>query len=841
VSGAPQSQLHSSSSPAPGSSCYYSDWGDPQGDAAQLDAAAYGALYDCPSGQWTFPVITYDTWQSSQLDTVEVGIDTDANLNTGCGGFEWMVAATYVTTTAQFVAATLSTPSCNQSTWTVSGTATVSRADNSSIALHVSSATINVGSALRWFAFIKGVGTPGDILPDNPPGLHLEEGFAGGACTDALFGSRAPRAYGTVADPPKALAVLRQSGFSDSRTAGAGVISASGDPLAMERALSSAGLPSHLLPDRHLSLDVAPNDPGYATQWNLQAVNAPHAWDLTQGSPSVVVADVDTGVDATHPDLAGKLVDGWNAVSGTALGTGNSDTVGHGTAVAGVIGASTNNGSGLASLGWKTSVMPIKSDDATGAPLSSAVVAGIRYAADHGARIVNLSLGTECPDPGLAGAVAYAQSKGLLVVASGGNALQEGNRISYPAAYPNVLAVGGTGFDGSHAGYANVGSYIDLVAPAGSNDGQAPHNIPVLASGGGITTTAGTSFAAPLVAAAAALVVSVKSDITAGDLAADLTSTATHLGTPGRNPTYGWGLLNAAAAVANVVPQTPPPSPTPSPTPPTPPSPTPTPSPAPTSAGPLPEQVAPPPPPKSGYWMVGSGGDVYAFGDAPYLGGVPGAAANIEPTASGKGYWIVSPMGRVAAFGDATLFGDARAALGGGEKAVSISRTSTGAGYWIFTDRGRVSAFGDAKFLGDMSAVKLNGPVLGSISTPSGRGYYMVASDGGIFTFGDAAFHGSMGGRHLNAPVKGLVPTTDGSGYWLVASDGGIFAFEAPFRGSMGSSRLNRPVTGMVRFGNGYLMVAEDGGVFNFSDRQFAGSLGSNPPALPVAAVATLS
>ena len=107
-------------------------------------------------------------------------------------------------------------------------------------------------------------------------------------------------------------------------------------------------------------------------------------------------------------------------------------------------------------------------------------------------------------------------------------------------------------------------------------------------------------------------------------------------------------------------------------------------------------------------------------------------------------------------------------------------RTPTNNGYWIFTDIGRALPFGARTFLGDMSAVRLNGPVLGSIATPSGHGYYMVASDGGVFSFGDAAFHGSMGGARLNQPVMGLVPDPDNVGYWLVASDGGVFAFDAP-------------------------------------------------------------
>jgi ligand-binding sensor domain-containing protein len=115
----------------------------------------------------------------------------------------------------------------------------------------------------------------------------------------------------------------------------------------------------------------------------------------------------------------------------------------------------------------------------------------------------------------------------------------------------------------------------------------------------------------------------------------------------------------------------------------------------------------------------------------------------------------------------------------------------------------------------------------------------MVASDGGVFAFGDAQFYGSMGATRLNAPVMSLVPDADNVGYWLVARDGGIFAFNAAFRGSMGATPLNKPVTGMVRNGNGYLMVGEDGGIFNFSDQPFAGSLGANPPSIPIVAVAS--
>jgi len=248
---------------------------------------------------------------------------------------------------------------------------------------------------------------------------------------------------------------------------------------------------------------------------------------------------------------------------------------------------------------------------------------------------------------------------------------------------------------------------------------------------------------------------------------------------------------------------------------------------------------------KVGYWMVGSDGAVYGFGDAAHFGSATPAAGSsavdLEPTPSGAGYWIVTDKGTVTAHGDASYFGAPSAAtLTAGETVTSLSSTPTGRGYWVFTSKGRVVNFGDATHYGDVSKVKLNGPVLDSIPTTTGRGYYMVASDGGIFAFGDAVFYGSMGGTKLNKPVQSLVPDGDGVGYWLVASDGGIFAFQAGFRGSLGAVKLNKPVTGMVRYADGYMMVGEDGGIFNFSTKPFLGSLGANPPLRPIVSVAAL-
>jgi hypothetical protein len=251
---------------------------------------------------------------------------------------------------------------------------------------------------------------------------------------------------------------------------------------------------------------------------------------------------------------------------------------------------------------------------------------------------------------------------------------------------------------------------------------------------------------------------------------------------------------------------------------------------------------------KSGYWMLSADGSVHAFGDARADGVQPfgragRTAVDLEPSTTHNGLAVLYSDGFIRIWGQQDQLycrSVQPPPLEPGEQVASLSSTPFGDGCWVFTTKGRVFPTGAAQSYGDLRGDPLNGPVLDSIPTPSGKGYYMVASDGGIFAFGDAKFYGSVGDRHLNAPVQSLVPDPDGTGYWLVASDGGVFAFEAPFRGSMGGTHLNKPMAGMVSFGNGYLMVGEDGGIFNFSDKEFLGSLGGNPPASPIVAVAAL-
>jgi hypothetical protein len=773
--------------------CYHSFWVDSEGEVGHLDIASYGTVYDCSTGTWSFTMSTFETWPSFVLARAAIGIDVDGNPATGCGGFDWTLQGPY--TGLETAAELVRTPSCDPDHQSRAALTVANRPDGASITLTVSNTLLGSPSALRWFGYLRGFADPtGDYGPDQ--GHHLEFGFAG-PCSPVPVGLDDSSSYLVADEPAVAAGALAAAGLSDVRHRGAGVVSFDGDPSVAARALTDAKVDGPITLERTRGFFDIPNDPGYGSQWALPAVNAPEAWSRTHGSGTVVVASVDSGIDASHPDLVGKLAPGFDAVTGTPLSPGNSDVVGHGTATAGVIAAATGNGTGLASLGWDTVVMPIKVGDST--PTLSAVTAAIRYAADHGARVINISAGGPCRDQNEADAVAYAQSKGVLVVAATGNDFFAGNRINYPAALPGVLAVGASDFDGDVALYSNEGNYVSLVAPGGSGDGNPVHDITLLAPGGGVRTSSGTSYSAPLVSAAAALVLSIQPSLDGDQVAGILTSTAVPLGTAAWSPAYGYGLLDVGAAVAAAAPFQ--------------------------SAGRA-----------SGYWMVTEAGEVFSFGNAEHHGSVATTAVDIEPSPTGDGYWILSVRGEIFTRGDAGYQGNA--ILLPGERAVSLSATPTGQGYWIFTDRGRVIPRGNAPFLGDLARVPLNGPVRGSVATPSGHGYWMVAADGGIFAFGDAKFHGSMGATPLNEPVMSMAASPDGKGYWLVASDGGIFAFGVPFHGSMGAVPLNKPVSGLVPGQGGYLMVAEDGGIFTFGQVAFHGSLGTRPPASRVVAVA---
>ncbi|MHB8684514.1 MAG: S8 family peptidase, partial [Dehalococcoidia bacterium] len=287
---------------------------------------------------------------------------------------------------------------------------------------------------------------------------------------------------------------------------------------------------------------TTPTDPLYATyQWNLPQIGMPAAWDRTTGSPAVVVAVLDTGVDATHPDLAGRTVAGYNFI---ANNTNTADDNFHGTFVAGIIAASANNGTGIAGICWTCSIMPVKVLDAAGNGDMFHAAQGIDWAVAHGAKVINMSFGGSIADPGMQTSVNNAWNAGVVLVAAAGN--DNGGPVLYPAAFPNVMAIASLTQAGARSSFSNIGPQLALSAPG---ENIASTDCTCAAYTGGYGLGSGTSFAAPQVTGVAALMVAAGTTSNA-TIVSTLESTATDVDAPGFDNNTGWGRINAAAALA---------------------------------------------------------------------------------------------------------------------------------------------------------------------------------------------------------------------------------------------------------------------------------------------------
>jgi len=314
-------------------------------------------------------------------------------------------------------------------------------------------------------------------------------------------------------------------------------LSGATDPQAAAARLAATPGIAYAEPNRIRRISRTPNDPAFPQQWGLRNIQAPEAWTISTGGP-IVVAVLDSGVDGEHPDLAGKVLPGFNTLSGNPDAR---DDNGHGTAVAGLIAASTDNGTGIAGLCWDCRILPVKVVDASGVGNDASLAAGIRWAADNGARVINMSLGGEGESRLLREAIDYATARGIVLVAASGNERQSGNPVSYPAAYPNVIAVGATGNTDAITDFSNTGDYIDLAAPGVGLWTTLP--------GGRYGPPNGTSFSSPYVAGAAALVLTQRPDLGWADVGCVLKASADDKGPPGKDPEYGWGRLNVFRAV----------------------------------------------------------------------------------------------------------------------------------------------------------------------------------------------------------------------------------------------------------------------------------------------------
>lgn len=349
-------------------------------------------------------------------------------------------------------------------------------------------------------------GPPADDVPDAaaPPG-EVRPGTVGGAPVGQGRARLVPDQllvkFEAGTQPGVVSAVLARAGATtESRIPHTGTLVVELPPAERSAALAlldASGAVEYVEPDVVMSvLETAPNDAFWPNQWGLQNVAAPRAWDVARGSPSVVVAVLDTGVNFAHVDLQGRSVPGYDAVNNDA---DPADDHGHGTAVAGVLAARTNNGEGVAGLCWTCSLMAVKVLDATGSGSTSTIARGIVWAVDHGARVINLSLGAPGSTQALADAVAYAAAKGVVLVAAAGNSGV--SAWTYPAAYPGVISVGGTDPAGARYPWSNFGGWVQVAAPG--------CNVAPLARGG-YGEFCGTSSAAPVVAGIAALALSAK-------------------------------------------------------------------------------------------------------------------------------------------------------------------------------------------------------------------------------------------------------------------------------------------------------------------------------------------
>jgi len=250
---------------------------------------------------------------------------------------------------------------------------------------------------------------------------------------------------------------------------------------------------------------ITPDDDAWPQQWGLRLAAFPDAWTVTRGSSRIVVAVLDTGVDRTQSDLRGALVPGYDFVNGDL---DPSDDHGHGTLVSGIIGARANNRTGIAGVCWSCSIMPVKVLDSKGVGLDSVIAAGIVWAVDHGARVINLSLGGPGDTDDLEHAIAYAVQNNAVVVAAAGN--NGATALSFPAASRLALSVAGTNQSDRRYSWSNFGSWVSVAAP-GCN--LAP------ARGGGDAIFCGTSSAAPVVSGLAALALSANPNATPAEVA----------------------------------------------------------------------------------------------------------------------------------------------------------------------------------------------------------------------------------------------------------------------------------------------------------------------------------
>ena len=285
-------------------------------------------------------------------------------------------------------------------------------------------------------------------------------------------------------------------------------------------------------PDALIPISFVPNDTYYTSEWHLQTIDAPTAWNIATGS-GVTVAILDSGIDATHPDLATQVVPGWNFYDNTSNTT---DVYGHGTKVAGVVAAAGNNAMGVAGVAFSARLMPIRVTDTSGYASLSALASGLTYAADHGARVANMSFAVQSYSSVIS-AAQYFVNKGGVVMNSAGNY----GTLDSTAPSDALVSVSATDSTDTIASWSSFGPYVDVSAPGAG--------IWTTTMGGGYGAVSGTSFSSPLTAGVAALMMSANRSLAPSQVVRLLESTAVDLGSTGYDNYYGYGRVSAGKAV----------------------------------------------------------------------------------------------------------------------------------------------------------------------------------------------------------------------------------------------------------------------------------------------------
>jgi thermitase len=280
--------------------------------------------------------------------------------------------------------------------------------------------------------------------------------------------------------------------------------------------------------------EMIPNDPRFPDAWHLARIDASGAWGRAKAK-GIVVAVLDTGFEAEHPDLADRLLRGYNAVDGSS---DTSPVHSHGTRIAGIVAAATDNATGVAAVAWDAMILPVRvSNRSDGVASLSDIARGLSWAADNGAHVANISYNVS-HSLTVGNAAQYMRNKGGVVVVAAGNS---GGDPGYPD-NPYMISVSATTSSDSLASWSSYGDYVNLSAPGASILTTTP--------GGGYTSVSGTSAASPVAAGVAALVMGANGSLKSADVEKVLFETADDLGAPGWDPYYGWGRVNAERAVA---------------------------------------------------------------------------------------------------------------------------------------------------------------------------------------------------------------------------------------------------------------------------------------------------